>query len=395
MSKILAENTEGNQDAVSWTEVLARDGSALLTEGNRVQLYFSGDETFAAMIEEVARAEQFVNLEMYMFLSDAVGEMIAKALSEKAGEGVPVRVVYDAIGSAAANQELFDEMRLAGVLVEVFRPVAPWRKRSGILGRNHRKNLIIDGRVAFTGGMNLGEVWSERYREDSWRDTHLMVEGPAAAACQRFFEEAWKKASGESLKEDCFYGIEESGPGKSACVVVGGSGFGKRRAIRRLFSGAFANAKRHVVMTVPYFVPPKRVLKIMRRRSLEGVEVQVLVPRNSDVAFADWIREGLYPSLMDDGVEIQEYLKRVLHAKTMVFDDCLSIVGSANFDYLSISLNWELGMVIDDPEIAKQLMVQHQLDMKKSEKVDWDWTETRSWWRRVMSWLGAAIIRKL
>ena len=379
----------------SWTEILTQDGSALLTKGNKVTLYFEGDEVFEAMCGEIAKATRFVNMEMYMFLSDRVGRVMARALSEKARAGVPVRVVYDAIGSSAAEGEMFEAMREAGVRVEAFRPVAPWRKRSGILGRNHRKNLIIDGRVAFTGGMNLGEVWSRKYREDAWRDTHMKVEGPAAAACQYFFKEAWKKVCGEPVTDSCVYKIDQSGPGESDCVVIGGSGFSKRRAIRRLYSKAFESATRNVVMTVPYFVPPKRVLDVMRRRSLEGVEIKILVPRNSDVAFADWIREGLYPSLMDDGVEFHEYLGRVLHAKTMVFDDQLAVVGSANFDFLSISMNWELGVVVDDPKVVKQLMDQYQLDLSKSEAVEWDWAEQRPLWRRALAWIGAAVIRKL
>lgn len=388
-------NKHENIETPCWTEDLARDGSALLTKGNKVTLYFEGDPVFAAMCDEIGAAENFVNMEMYMFLSDGVGTTIANALSEKARSGVPVRVVYDAIGSAEASEEIFDEMRKAGVRVEVFRPVAPWRKRSGILGRNHRKNLIIDGRVAFTGGMNLGEVWSEKHSARSWRDTHMKLEGPAAAACQHFFEEAWNKASGELLKGNCYYEVGGAGPGESDCVIVGGSGFGKRRAIRRLYSRAFASATRNVVMTVPYFVPPKRVLNVMRRRSLEGLEVRVLVPQDSDVALADWLREGLYPSLMDDGIKFHEYHGRVLHAKSMVFDDRLAVVGSANFDYLSISLNWELGVVVDDPAIVSELMNQYDRDLKSSETVNWDWAESRPWWRRAFAWIGAAIIRKL
>ncbi len=378
-----------------WSEVLAQDGSALLTEGNTVTLYFEGDDVFDDMCRGIATAKRFVNLEMYMFLSDGIGLMIAKALSDKAKEGIRVRVVYDAIGSLSADERMFEEMREAGVQVEIFRPVAPWRKRSGILGRNHRKNLIVDGRVAFTGGMNLGEVWSRRHREDAWRDTHMKVEGPAAAACQHFFKESWQKVCGKPVEEPCEYPLGKPGPGTSDCVVVGGSGFCKRRAIRRLYSKAFASATCDVVMTVPYFVPPRRVLNVMRRRSLEGLQVRLLVPRNSDVAFADWIREGLYPSLMDDGVEIHEYLERVLHAKTMVFDNRLAVVGSANFDYLSISMNWELGVVVDDPEVVRQLIQQYEKDLESSDVVRWDWAEDRPWWRRALAWIGAAIIRKL
>ena len=258
-----------------------------------------------------------------------------------------------------------------------------------------RKNLIIDGRVAFTGGMNLGEVWSRKYSANAWRDTHMKMEGPAAAACQHFFKEAWKKVSGQAVEEPCYYPVGEKGPGKSDCVIVGGSGFGKRRAIRRLYSNAFTQARRNVVMTVPYFVPPKRVLDVMRRRSLEGLKVKVLVPKNSDVPIADWLREGLYPSLMDDGIRFHEYQGAVLHAKSMVFDERLAVVGSANFDYLSISMNWELSVVVDDPAIVGELTSQYHRDLEQSESVDWDWAESRQVWRRVLAWIGAAIIRKM
>jgi len=378
-----------------WTEDLANDGSALLTRGNVVTLYFEGDNAFSAMKSEIALAEKFVNLEMYMFLSDGVGRSIAGALSEKARSGVPVRVVYDAIGSAEADERMFEEMREAGAQVEIFRPVAPWRKRSGILGRNHRKNLLIAGRGACPGGLHTREVWSRKHSANAWRDTHLKLEGPAAAACQHFFEEAWNKVNGQPLEEPCYYPVGEKGPGKSDCVIVGGSGFGKRRAIRRLYSNAFTLACRNVVMTVPYFVPPKRVLKVMRRRSLEGLKVKVLVPKNSDVPIADWLREGLYPSLMNDGIRFSEYQGAVLHAKSMVCDERLAVVGSANFDYLSISMNWELSVVVDDPAIVGELTSQYHRDLEQSESVDWDWAESRPLWRRVFAWIGAAIIRKL
>jgi len=377
-------------------KALAADDAAIETKGNEVELYFKGDEAFAAMYEEIAKARCFVNLEMYMFLSDRVGREMAEALSKKAREGVMVRVVYDAIGSVEADEEIFDEMREAGVAVEVFRPVAPWRKRSGILGRNHRKNLIIDGRVAFTGGMNLSEVFSQELRgAKAWRDTHMRLEGPAAAACQYFFAETWSKVGGETMEVDCEFDIKERGRGESRCVIVGGRGFSQRRAIRRLYSGAFAEVDERVAMTVPYFVPPKRVLDVMRRRALEGMEVEVLVPRNSDVPFADWIREGLYPSLMNDGVRFREYTKSVLHAKSMLIDGRQAIVGSANFDYLSFSLNWELAVVIDDREVVACLTEQYHRDLEESEKVDWDWARSRPWWRRLFAWIGASLIRKI
>ena len=182
-----------------WTGIPARNGSALLTEGNEVTLYVKGDRGFGEMHKEIAVVTRFVNVEMYIFLFDGVGRMVAGALAQKAREGVKVRVVYDAIGSSSADERMFEEMRQAGVQVEVFLPVSPWRKRSGILGRNHCKSLTIDGRVAFTGGMNLGEVWSQNYHSDAWRDTHMKVEGPAAA-CQNFLKSRGIRSAGNRWK---------------------------------------------------------------------------------------------------------------------------------------------------------------------------------------------------
>jgi len=385
----------GNPLKGKWIAGFFKQKTARMTCGNKVELYFEGDEAFEAMADAIRSAALFVHLEMYLFFSDVVGKRFAGLLSEKAREGIPVRVVYDAIGSIEASDRMFEEMEKAGVVVEIFRPVAPWRKRSGILGRNHRKNLIIDGRIAFTGGVNLGDHWSRAEMGDKvWRDTHLRLEGPVAAACDDFFRETWKKVDGGELPEEGHFQIDEIGPGESDCLVVGSGGFAKGKAIRRLFSDAFQAAERDVVMTMAYFVPPRFLLKILRKRANEGVNIEVLVPRDSDVAVADWLREGLYPGLLKHGIKFHEYLRSVLHAKSVVIDDHLALVGSSNFDYLSISWNWELAVVIDDAEVAKKLQDQYAIDLEDSETVDEQSAGARPWWRRMMSWIGASIIRR-
>ena len=361
-----------------------------------MQLFFEGDDAFREMWEAIEGAEHYVHQEMYMFLSDEVGWALAEAFAGAARRGIPVRLAYDAIGSSQASEEMFEMVRKAGVEVKTFRPVAPWRKRSGILGRNHRKNLIVDGRIAFTGGMNIGAVWSRAVSgDDAWRDTHLSMEGPAAMGCDQFFKETWAKVGGSAPQEKGEFVLGESGPWKSDVVVVGGSGFGKREAVRRLYPTAFAMAEKEGVLTVPYFVPPRRMLNRVKQVEGRGIEVDLLVPRNSDVPTADWVREGLYPSLMEAGVELREYTGAVLHAKSMVVDDRLAVVGSTNFDFLSIAMNWELLVVIEDPEIVDQLREQHAKDLEESEEVTLDWVKSRPWWRKWLGSLGASVLRKL
>ena len=379
-----------------WLGQLASEVSCCSTKRNKIRLFFEGDDVFEAMVEDVGKAGRFIHVEMYMFLSDETGWRIANALMERARAGIPVCLVYDAIGSSEADEEMFDEMRNAGVNVEVFRPVAPWRKRSGILGRNHRKSLIVDGRVAYTGGMNLGNNWSRKISgSDVWRDTQLSIEGPGAAACDLFFRETWEKVGGCELDHHPQYQIDGDGPGEGDCHVVGGSGFSKRKAIRRLYSGAFSYAQEEVDLTVPYFVPPKRLMDAMREAECRGVEIEVLVPGRSDVGLADWFRECLYPSLMGDGLAFYEYQRSIMHAKSMVVDDRVAIVGSANFDFLSISLNWELAVVIDDLEVVSEVKGQYLRDLDDSKKVDAAVVQNRSWWRKWVGWIGVLLVRKL
>ena len=379
-----------------WLEELACDSSCCSTKRNRLALFFDGDEVFEAMVEDIGMAERFVHLEMYMFLSDGIGEMIAEALMERAQAGVPVLVVYDGIGSLEADAKMFRRMSEVGVIVEIFRPVAPWRKRSGILGRNHRKNLIVDGRVAYNGGMNLGDVWSRKASGgEVWRDTHLRIEGPGAAACDLLFRETWEKVGGGEINCESFYEIGGKGPGESDCLIIGGSGFLGRKAIRRLYSGAFSHACEKVEMTVPYFIPPRRMVDAMKKAEARGVEVEVLVPGKSDVRLADWLREGVYPALMKDGVSFHEYQHSVLHAKSMLVDDRLAIIGSANFDFLSISMNREQAVLIDEAEIVCELKEQRVRDLARSIEVVRETAVGLPWWRRLIAWVGTVLIRKL
>lgn len=379
-----------------WLGKLSEARSAYETTGNRVELFFDGDRLFEAMREAIAGAENYVHLEMYMFQSDEVGWPIAKALGDAAKRGVEVKVVYDAIGSGEADEAIFASMKTAGVKVEIFRPVAPWRKRSGFLGRNHRKNLIVDGRIAFTGGVNLGREWSdEASGGEGWRDTHLSMEGPGAAACDHFFGETWAKVHGRPAGVVPRYAMDEEGPWESDCFVVGGSGFAKRKAIRTLYTQMFSRVQEQVSLTMPYFVPPRSMLNRLRALSARGVKVALLVPRNSDVAIADWVREGLYPALMESGVDIWEYTKKLLHAKTVVADDRYAVVGSANFDYLSIAMNWELAVVVDDPRVVGELRDQYDADLEDSEKVGENWELSRPWWRRFFGWLGGSVLRRM
>lgn len=374
---------------------LSGDTVGGISRGNKVEIHFDGDAAYHAMLEAISTAEHYVHLEMYMFLSDAIGNTFAQALSSKAKEGIPVRVIYDSIGSSAADPMQWATMRDAGVIVSEYHPVAPWRKRAGIFGRNHRKNLIVDGIIGFTGGMNLGDPWSyQHFKENAWRDTQIQLTGPAAHDLALLFHDSWLYCTDEKL-EIAPHQPREEPYGRSRCMVVGSQGLGSRKQIRKLFSVHLDQARQSVKMTMPYFVPPRRLRRSMRRASQRGVDVSLLLPRNSDVQVVDWLREGLYPSLLRWGVNVIEYLGPTLHAKTMVIDDNLAVIGSNNFDILSVLMNRETAIVVFDDQVTEELNRQWKNDLNLSELVTRDWQGIRPWWRLWLAQIGCLLLRKL
>ena len=374
---------------------LSGDTVGGISRGNKVEIHFDGDAAYHAMLEAISTAEHYVHLEMYMFLSDAIGNTFAQALSSKAKEGIPVRVIYDSIGSSAADPMQWATMRDAGVIVSEYHPVAPWRKRAGIFGRNHRKNLIVDGIIGFTGGMNLGDPWSyQHFKENAWRDTQIQLTGPAAHDLALLFHDSWLYCTDEKLEVAPPQPREEPF-GRSRCMVVGSQGLGSRKQIRKLFSVHLDQARQSVKMTMPYFVPPRRLRRSMRRASQRGVDVSLLLPRNSDVQVVDWLREGLYPSLLRWGVNVIEYLGPTLHAKTMVIDDNLAVIGSNNFDILSVLMNRETAIVVFDDQVTEELNRQWENDLNLSELVTRDWQGIRPWWRLWLAQIGCFLLRKL
>lgn len=374
---------------------LSGDTVGGISRGNKVEIHFDGDAAYHAMLEAISTAEHYVHLEMYMFLSDAIGNTFAQALSSKAKEGIPVRVIYDSIGSSAADPMQWATMRDAGVIVSEYHPVAPWRKRAGIFGRNHRKNLIVDGIIGFTGGMNLGDPWSyQHFKENAWRDTQIQLTGPAAHDLALLFHDSWLYCTDEKLEIAPPQPREEP-YGRSRCMVVGSRGLGSRKQIRKLFSVHLDQARQSVKMTMPYFVPPRRLRRSMRRASQRGVDVSLLLPRNSDVQVVDWLREGLYPSLLRWGVNVIEYLGPTLHAKTMVIDDNLAVIGSNNFDILSVLMNRETAIVVFDDQVTEELNRQWKNDLNLSELVTRDWQGIRPWWRLWLAQIGCFLLRKL
>lgn len=355
-------------------------GFEAMVGGNRVTLLHDGAQAFPAMIEAIRGARTEILLEMYWFHSDVTGMAFAEALMAKAREGVRVRVIYDAVGSFEAEERMWSALREAGCGVWEYNPVAPWRKRFriGVVNRrNHRKVLVVDGKLCFTGGINIGDPWApETAGGGGWRDDMIAVEGPAALQMRAVFVHAWKQLTGEELLLE---GIERPSRsellrGDAPVLVLANEYLGERRAIRRAYLRQIRGAMKTVYLTNSYFVPDRVIRRELARAVRRGVDVRVLVPGESDLLAVFHASRRLYDFLLRNGIKIYEWQRSVLHSKSAVIDGRWCTVGTYNLDHRSWRFNLEITVAVEDVEVAKAMERRYVQDLAHALPVDLhDW----------------------
>ncbi|MFT5355925.1 MAG: cardiolipin synthase [Polyangiales bacterium] len=338
---------------------------------HKLTLLHDGAECFGAMLGAIRHAKTEILLEMYWFASDTIGWRVARALMERAEEGLEVRVLYDAIGSLEASETMFDAMRAGGVRVLQFNPIAPWRRRfrpERLTRRNHRKMLLIDSETGLTGGVNIGDPWlpiSEGGQ--GWRDDMIRVDGPAAMVMREIFLHAWRHEESSGGREGRLkLGNEDDG----AVRVLANHYYGTRRAIRRTYLNRIRAAKRSVLITNSYFVPDRMIRMALAKAASRGVEVRVLVPGISDVKAVYYASRKLYAWLVERGVHVHEWMPHVLHSKTAVVDGTWCTVGTYNLDYLSWRSNLEVTLAVDDDQVAGALEGRFRADLDQAMEID-------------------------
>jgi cardiolipin synthase len=315
-------------------------------EGNALEILVDGEETYQKMEEAILGAQHHVNLDYYIFDPDKVGARFRDLLVKKAGQGVKINFLYDAIGSLRLGWawRFLDGFRVAGIEPREFLPLRTFFKPWNINLRNHRKLLIVDNKIGFTGGINIGEDFLNG-KGNRWRDTHMRLEGPAVAQLQWVFCEDWYFATGEDLfNPDYFPPVETSGD-YIAQVVPGGPDQ-TQEVIPRLFFTAISEAKKSVYITTPYFIPDLPVFTALQAAALRGVDVRLLLPFKSDHPFVLLAARSYYEDLLKSGARIFEYMPGILHAKMLVVDDHFVVLGSANLDIRSFSYSFELNVQV-------------------------------------------------
>lgn len=357
-----------------------------LTIGNRVTLLRDGPATYRSMSEAIAAARDSIDLETYIFRDDEVGRQLADLLIERQRAGVQVNVIYDSVGSILTPHTLFDAMREAGIQVIEYNPVNPAQALKGAIDhRDHRKILVVDGRIGFTGGINYDSVYSggsfSRPRKVTgadrvpWRDTHVRIEGPAAAELQRLFIETWKSQDQAPLRQrNYFPPLDE--PGRQIVRIVGSTPEEGISIMHSTLLSAIAHAQRSVHITNAYFVPDKLLLQSLQAAARRGVDVALVLPGRSDFWAPLYAGRSHYTALLESGVRIYERGQALLHAKTTVIDGVWSTVGSTNLDPRSLMLNEEADAVILGVDFGAQMETMFRDDVMHSEEI------TLDGWRR-------------
>ncbi|MCC6533880.1 MAG: cardiolipin synthase B [Burkholderiales bacterium] len=350
-----------------------------LIVGNRSTLLVDGPQTHAAMFEAMALARYSIELQTYILEAGEIGERLAVLLERKRREGVSVRILYDAVGSMRTPVEFFDRLKASGIAACAFNPVKATGANASLTinNRDHRKILVVDRRLAFTGGINISSVYSSGSfggsrppadpGETGWRDTHIQLEGPVVDGMQALFESAWR--SQQCPVVPTAKAPAPSRAGSETMRVIAQDPAAERNEVYIEVLSALAHSEHKAWLTFGYFVPDPQTVAAIKQAAMRGVDIRLLVPSQSDVWLTLYAGRSHYADLLAAGVRIFERRDAVLHAKTAVIDGVWSTVGTSNLDWRSFVHNFEVNIVILGADMANQLEALFRRDLAASEEI--------------------------
>lgn len=343
--------------------------SAMIYPGNLTQFFFDGDSKFNSLIDDIKKAESFINLQYYIIEDDEIGNRIADALIQKALEGVRIRVIYDHIGSIHVSKKFFKRLKDAGIEVYPFFRVVFPLFATRINWRNHRKICVIDGKIGYIGGMNIADRYLTGGKFKKWRDTHMRIDGPAVYALNLSFAIDWN-FMGQPLIEEHVSPTNHENENESSYMQFITSGpTSEWSNVEFQMLKAIGNAQKRIYIQTPYFLPTESLLRALQTAALSRVDVRIMIPRHSDSAILTYAsRSYIYESLRA-GIKIYLYDSGMLHAKTMVIDRDFAAVGSANIDFRSFEHNFEGTMFIYSNKANAALAKQFENDEKESTRI--------------------------
>lgn len=366
-----------------------------LLEGNRVEVLLNGDEIFPAMLSAIREARRSITFETYIYWSGETGKAFAEALNERARAGVPVHVLLDWVGAGKLDDAMVDSMEAAGVEVKKYRPLH-WYSISRMNNRTHRKLLVIDGRLGFTGGVGIADIWTGHAQDpEHWRDTHFRLEGPAVAQMQAAFLDNWLKVQPKVLHGDNYFPPLDSAGGAVAQLFKSSFGEGSESA-RLMYLLSIASAEKTILLSNAYFVPDSLAIEALVSARRRGVRVEIIVPgKIIDSKIVRQASRGRWGELLEAGVAIYEYQPTMYHVKVLVVDGLWSSVGSTNFDNRSFALNDEANLNILDAGFAAEQEAVFERDKLQAHQITLEAWRNRPRMERFKEWLAGLLRSQL
>ncbi len=345
------------EDYRQLVDLFVNQSFSLPFKDNNIDIITEGSTFFDRLLDDIQRARHHIHLCMYIFEDDSVGQRVRAALEAKAKEGVIVRVIYDDVGCWRVPNRFFDEMREAGVAVRAFLPVRFPSFTGKVNYRNHRKIVVVDGRVGYIGGMNIAERYAQGVHGQPWRDTVLRLSGSGVYALQRAFLVDWYFVDRTLVSDRSYYPPPEADSPRNDCLVqvVTSAPTSPYPEIMQGYVRIILNARHYVYIETPYFMPNDPVLFALKTVAMTGVDVRLLCPRRADAWLASWASRSYLREAEEAGVKVWLYTGGFLHAKMLVCDDALSTCGSTNVDFRSFENNFEANAFIYDKATALRM----------------------------------------
>lgn len=387
LDELANADDENNSDKLKLVKILHENQDAPLTEYNNVDVLINGEIKFKKLFQDIETATRTIHLEYYIFVDDDLGTQLIDLLCKKAKQGVAVRLSYDYVGSSISSKSR-KKLSSSGIEFYPFMPVYFPKFTSKLNYRNHRKIAVIDGRIGYVGGINVSDRYVNKNSNVFWRDTHLRIEGEAVGSLQLHFLLNWDFVNDYDITiEDHFFPKNNITSKTEVQIAASGPDTEEAHIMDVIFT-AITNANKYVYITTPYFIPNDEIVFALQTAVKSGIEVKLLIPKESDSWIAKYATNSYIESLLEVGAEVYFYTKGFVHAKMMIVDGVFTTIGTANMDYRSFNINFEINALVYDEAIAEQALQAFSIDLSNSELVNYKRWKERSSFKKIQESLA-------
>ena len=396
ISSIKAETVDSLENKTSEQVMMSllRDEGISVTDDNKIELLKSGEDKFLDLFEEIRNAKQSIHLEYFNFRNDSIANALFDLLGKKVKEGVEVRAIFDAFGNMSNNRPLkkkhLKAIREKGIEIVKFDPIKfPWINH--VFKRDHRKIVVIDGKIGYTGGMNIADYYIKGLPKiGAWRDMHIKIEGSAVNYLQDIFLEIWNKTTKQNIGGEKYYHHQsnESTDNESSVAIIDRIPGKTPDIMRKLYVNSINAAKEKIQIINPYFVPTHSIKKALKKALKRGVDIEIMIPGKSDIPFTPDAAFYTAHKLQKKGAHIYIFNGGFHHSKIMMIDSTFCTVGSTNLNSRSLRYDYEVNALIFDKKITNELIDLFNADKKKSVLMDREWYKNRSGWKRFVGWFA-------